>query len=59
MQQALKDKGFDSDGSDGVMGPRTAAAVMAYQKSEKLSATSTMDADTAAKLGVKVSTEGR
>ena len=59
MQQALKDKGFDPGGSDGVMGPRTAAALKAYQKSEKLPETGTMDGDTGAKLGVKVSTQGR
>lgn len=59
MQQALKDKGFDPGGTDGVMGPRTAAALKAYQKSEKLPATGTMDGDTGAKLGVKVTTEGR
>jgi peptidoglycan hydrolase-like protein with peptidoglycan-binding domain len=53
MQQALKDKGFDPGGADGVMGPRTAEALMAYQKSEKLPATGRMDSDTGAKLGVK------
>lgn len=59
MQQALKDKGFDPGVTDGVMGPRTAAALMAYQKSENLPTTGTMDGDTGAKLGVKVSTQGR
>jgi hyperosmotically inducible periplasmic protein len=59
MQQALEDKGFDPGGTDGVMGPRSAAALMAYQKSENLPTTGTMDGDTGAKLGVKVSTEGR
>jgi hyperosmotically inducible protein len=58
-QQALKDKGFDPGGIDGVMGPRTAAALVAYQKSEKLQTTGRIDGDTRAKLGVKVSTEGR
>lgn len=41
------------------MGRRTAAALKARQKSENLPATGTMDGDTGAKLGVKVSTEGR
>jgi peptidoglycan hydrolase-like protein with peptidoglycan-binding domain len=41
------------------MGPRTAAALKAYQKSESLPATGTMDRDTSVKLGVKVSTAGR
>jgi hyperosmotically inducible protein len=58
-QQALKDKGFDPGATDGLMGPRTTAALATYQRSEKLAATGTMDADTAAKLGVKVGTEGR
>jgi hyperosmotically inducible protein len=58
-QQALKDKGFDPGEIDGRMGPRTTAALTAYQKSEKLQTTGAMDADTAAKLGVKVSTQGR
>jgi osmotically-inducible protein OsmY len=59
MQQALKDKGFDPGATDGVMGPRTAAALMAYQKSENLPTTGTLDGDTGARLGMKVSTEGR
>jgi len=59
MQQALKDKGFDPGATDGIMGPRTAAALKAYQKSENLPMTGTMDGDTGAKLGVKVSTQGR
>ena len=59
MQQALKDKGFDPGATDGVMGPRTAEALKAYQKSENLPMTGTMDGDTGAKLGVKVSTGGR
>ncbi len=41
------------------MGPRTAAALKAYQKSENLPTTGTMDGDTDAKLGVMVSTQGR
>jgi hyperosmotically inducible periplasmic protein len=58
-QQALKDKGFDPGATDGLMGPRTTAALATYQKSEQLPATGTMDADTATKLGVKVGTAGR
>jgi hypothetical protein len=41
------------------MGPKTTEALKAYQKSENLPTTGTMDGDTGAKLGVKVSTEGR
>jgi hyperosmotically inducible protein len=59
MQQALKDKGFDPGGTDGVLGPKTVAALKAYQKSVNLPTTGTMDGDTGAKLGVKVSTERR
>jgi hyperosmotically inducible protein len=59
MQQALKDKGFDPGATDGVMGPRTTTALKAYQKSENLPTTGTMDGDTSAKLGVKVSAAGR
>lgn len=59
MQQALKDKGFDPGATDGVMGPRTTTALKAYQKSENLPTTGTMDGDTGAKLGVKVSAAGR
>lgn len=59
MQQALKDKGFDPGATDGVLGPKTTEALKAYQKSENLPTTGTMDGDTGAKLGVKVSTEGR
>jgi peptidoglycan hydrolase-like protein with peptidoglycan-binding domain len=55
----LKDKGFDPGATDGVMGPKTSAALKAYQKSENLPTTGTMDGDTGAKLGVKVSTQGR
>lgn len=59
MQQALRDKGFDPGATDGVMGPKTSAALKAYQKSENLPTTGTMDGETGAKLGVKVSTQGR
>ena len=59
FQQALKDKGFDPGATDGVMGPKTTEALKAYQKSENLPTTGTMDGDTGAKLGMKVSTERR
>jgi hyperosmotically inducible protein len=53
FQQALKDKGFDPGPIDGTVGPRTTAAVRAYQKAEHLTMTGEMNTDTAAKLGVK------
>lgn len=59
MQRVLKDRGIDPGATDGVMGPRTVAPLKAYQKSENLPTTGTMDGDTRAKLGVKVSTQGR
>ncbi len=59
MQQALKDKGFDPGPIDGTVGPRTTAAVRAYQKAENLALTGQMDRDTAAKLGVKQSARAR
>jgi peptidoglycan hydrolase-like protein with peptidoglycan-binding domain len=51
-QQALKDKGIDPGPIDGVMGPKTRAAVTDFQKKEGLKATGRLDADTSAKLGV-------
>lgn len=53
FQQALKDKGFDPGPIDGTVGPKTTAAVRAYQKAEHLTMTGEMNTDTAAKLGVK------
>jgi vacuolar-type H+-ATPase subunit H len=50
-QEALRDKGFDPGPVDGVMGPRTAAAVRDFQSKEGLSATGQLDADTRARLG--------
>lgn len=55
MQQALKDKGYDPGPMDGVMGPRTKAALMEYQRAEGMTATGRWDAETAAKLGVRSS----
>jgi murein L,D-transpeptidase YcbB/YkuD len=55
MQQALKDKGHDPGPIDGVMGPRTQAALKDYQQKEGLKATGRWDDATAAKLGVRMS----
>jgi hypothetical protein len=49
-QQALRDKGFDPGPVDGVMGPRTTAAVREFQSKENLTATGQLDADTRARL---------
>jgi peptidoglycan hydrolase-like protein with peptidoglycan-binding domain len=49
-QQALRDKGFDPGPIDGVMGPRTTAALRDFQSKEGLMATGQLDADTRARL---------
>ena len=49
-QQTLRDKGFDPGPIDGVMGPRTSAAVRDFQSKENLTATGQLDADTRARL---------
>jgi peptidoglycan hydrolase-like protein with peptidoglycan-binding domain len=49
-QQALKEKGFDPGPIDGVMGPRTKAAVKDFQQKENLTATGQLDADTTSRL---------
>jgi putative peptidoglycan binding protein len=52
MQRALKDKGHDPGPTDGIMGPRTRAALRDYQRKEGLTPSGRWDAETAAKLGV-------
>lgn len=54
MQEALKREGHDPGPIDGVMGPRTVAAIEAYQRAENLSVTGQADAQTLGKLGVGV-----
>jgi hypothetical protein len=49
-QQALRDRGFDPGPIDGVMGPRTTAAVKDFQQKENLNVTGGLDADTHARL---------
>jgi peptidoglycan hydrolase-like protein with peptidoglycan-binding domain len=49
-QMALKEKGFDPGPIDGVMGPRTKAAVKEFQQKENLTATGQLDADTRSHL---------
>jgi peptidoglycan hydrolase-like protein with peptidoglycan-binding domain len=51
VQKALKDSGHDPGPIDGVNGPRTAAAVKAYQKAQGLEATGRLDNATLTKLG--------
>lgn len=52
-QLALKDKGFDPGPIDGIMGPRTSAAVREFQEKEALTVTGRLDEETRAKLGEK------
>ena len=51
VQKALKANGHDPGPIDGVDGPRTAAALKAYQKAQGLEATGRLDDATLAKLG--------
>jgi len=49
-QQRLKDRGYYAGPVDGVMGPRTAAALRAYQRDHGLRATGQVDSQTASAL---------
>jgi lipid-binding SYLF domain-containing protein/osmotically-inducible protein OsmY len=50
-QEALREKGYDPGPIDGVLGPRTRAALRSYQQAENLAVTGRLDPQTAAKLG--------
>lgn len=52
-QQALKDKGFDPGPADGIVGPRTKAAVRDFQKQQNLDADGQLGPQTLNVLGVK------
>lgn len=54
VQQALQDKGHDPGPIDGVMGPKTMAALRAFQKDQKLPETGRLDDQTRGKLGVSL-----
>jgi peptidoglycan hydrolase-like protein with peptidoglycan-binding domain len=49
-QQTLEALKLDPGPADGMLGPRTKAAVKRFQQAEKLSATGTLDAQTRARL---------
>lgn len=55
VQQALKDKGYDPGPIDGVMGAKTKEALKSFQSASNLSATGTLNSQTAEKLGVQSS----
>jgi peptidoglycan hydrolase-like protein with peptidoglycan-binding domain len=57
-QEALTQKGFDPGAADGVMGPKTRAALKDFQKKEKLNETGRLDAETMSKLGVQAKADG-
>ena len=52
VQKALQAKGMDPGPIDGVMGPKTTAALKAFQKDQKLTESGTLDDQTREKLGV-------
>lgn len=52
VQQSLSDKGYNPGPIDGILGPRTRAAIRQYQASEDLRVTGRLDTETAGKLGV-------
>lgn len=56
-QEALRDKGFDPGPIDGVMGPRTRAAVRDFQQKEGIAATGELDLTTSSRLGMTAPSE--
>jgi peptidoglycan hydrolase-like protein with peptidoglycan-binding domain len=54
-QKALNDRGFRTGGVDGHMGPQTEAALVNFQRAEKLPPTGKLDRQTIAALGLNKS----
>ena len=52
IRKALQDKGMDPGPIDGIMGPKTSAALKAFQKDQKLTESGRLDDQTRDKLGV-------
>ena len=52
LQEALQAKGMDPGPVDGIMGPKTTAALKAFQKDQKLTESGRLDDQTRDKLGV-------
>ena len=52
-QQALMDKGYNPGPVDGLMGPRTKAAVTDFQRKEGLEANGSLDMQTMSRLGAQ------
>src|SRR5687767_8624043 len=55
VQQALSDKGHNPGAIDGIMGPRTRAALQDYKRKNNLSGASGLDQQTLDSLGVQAS----
>ena len=49
-QKALKERGYEVDDADGKLGPKTHAAVRAFQKAEGLPVTGRLDKETMTRL---------
>jgi murein L,D-transpeptidase YcbB/YkuD len=56
VQEALKAKGQDPGPVDGSMGPKTRAAIKAFQEASGIKASGRLDKQTAEKLGVEMPT---
>jgi peptidoglycan hydrolase-like protein with peptidoglycan-binding domain len=54
-QQALNDKGYDAGPVDGILGPKTKAALQKFQKDQGMQATGRLDSNTIAALGISPS----
>jgi peptidoglycan hydrolase-like protein with peptidoglycan-binding domain len=54
-QKTLNDRGFRTGGVDGKMGPQTQAALVNFQRAEKLQPTGKLDRQTLAALGLQKS----
>ncbi len=52
VQEALKEKGHDPGPADGIMGPKTQAAIKEFQQAQGLKATGTLDDQTRQALGL-------
>ena len=52
-QQALKRKSYEPGPADGIVGPRTQAALKRYQEAQRLEATGLLNRDTLIRLGVR------
>jgi peptidoglycan hydrolase-like protein with peptidoglycan-binding domain len=53
VQKTLNDRGFRTGGVDGRMGPQTQAALVNFQRTEKLQPSGKLDRQTLAALGVQ------